>query len=141
MQKKQAAVIDIGSSKITAALGERGMNKTFIIKARYTYEYDGFAEGAADLLDCLDQAGIRAIGLCPGDGDAPPGMKAEVKVVYQTVGNLRKCLTGYAQPPAPGSRLQIGDWSFTGEYPTPGGYKVLAKALQNHLEKKNERSY
>ena len=71
----------------------------------------------------------------------PPGMKAEVKVVYQTVGNLRKCLTGYAQPPAPGSRLQIGDWYFTGEYPTPGGYKVLAKALQNHLEKKNERSY
>ncbi len=38
--------------------------------------FDGFAEGATDLLECLGQAGIRAIGLCPGDGDAPPGMKA-----------------------------------------------------------------
>ena len=38
--------------------------------------FDGFAEGAADLLDCLGQAGIRAVGLCPGDGDAAPGMKA-----------------------------------------------------------------
>ena len=45
MQKKQAAVIDIGSSKITAIVGERGINKTFIIKAKYTYEYDGFADG------------------------------------------------------------------------------------------------
>ncbi|MDY6366924.1 MAG: hypothetical protein SPL13_00170 [Clostridia bacterium] len=45
MQKKQAAVIDISSSKITAVVGERGMNKTFVIKARNSYDYDGFAEG------------------------------------------------------------------------------------------------
>ncbi len=46
MQKKQVAVIDVGSSKITAVIGERGINKTFIIKGRYSYEYDGFDEGA-----------------------------------------------------------------------------------------------
>ncbi len=45
MQKKQVAVIDVGSSKITAILGERGINKTFVIKGRFTYEYDGFADG------------------------------------------------------------------------------------------------
>ena len=60
----------------------------------------------------------------------PPGMKAEVKVVYQTVENLRKCLCG-----------TIGDWYFTGDYPTPGGYRVLQKALENYLKRKNERSY
>ncbi len=77
----------------------------------------------------------------------PPGMKAEVKVVYQTVDDLRRCL----QPPPnyPTTQLPnhlttksaIGDWYFTGDYPTPGGYKVLKTALQHYLEKNNERSY
>jgi len=69
----------------------------------------------------------------------PPDMKAEVAVVYQTVGDLRRCLT-----PGEGSdghKLQIGDWYFTGEYPTPGGYKVLHTAIRHYLEKSNERSY
>lgn len=46
MQKKQVAVFDIGSSKITAVIGQRGVNQTFIIKGRYFYDYDGFADGA-----------------------------------------------------------------------------------------------
>ena len=62
----------------------------------------------------------------------PPGMKAEVVVVYQTVENLRKCLA---------SQSSIGDWYFTGDYPTPGGYKVLHKAISNYLERSTERSY
>lgn len=45
MQKKQVAVIDVGSSKITAVIGERGINKTFIIKGRYSFDYDGFEDG------------------------------------------------------------------------------------------------
>ena len=77
----------------------------------------------------------------------PPGMKAEVKVVYQTVDDLRRCLQ---QPPNyPTTQLPnhlttksgIGDWYFTGDYPTPGGYKVLHKALENYLDKRNDRSY
>ena len=75
----------------------------------------------------------------------PPGMKAEVKVVYQTVDNLRQCL----QPPnRPATNHEprttnheFGDWYFTGDYPTPGGYKVLHQAIKNYLDKKNERSY
>ena len=77
----------------------------------------------------------------------PPGMKAEVKVVYQTVDDLRRCLQ---QPPNyPTTQLPnhltttsaIGDWYFTGDYPTPGGYKVLHTALHHYIEKSNERSY
>jgi amidophosphoribosyltransferase len=60
----------------------------------------------------------------------PPDIKAEVKVVYQTVAALHIA--------CPGSS---GDWYFTGDYPTPGGYKVLGKALKNYLDKNSERSY
>ena len=72
----------------------------------------------------------------------PPGMKAEVKVVYQTVENLGKCLAAQTKNLEPrATNLEIGDWYFTGNYPTPGGYKVLHKALENYLEQKSERSY
>ena len=46
MRKKQVAVIDVGSSNITAVIGERGINRTFIIKGRFTFEYDGYDDGA-----------------------------------------------------------------------------------------------
>ena len=68
----------------------------------------------------------------------PPGMKAEVVVVYQTVDALRQCL---APSPQENTRPEIGDWYFTGEYPTTGGYKVLRKALLNYLCKSSARSY
>ena len=85
----------------------------------------------------------------------PPGMKAEVKVVYQTVDDLRRCLMtrtddeGRTTENCPSNfqlstfnfQPTIGDWYFTGDYPTPGGYKVLRKALLNYLEKSSERSY
>lgn len=45
MKKRQVAVLDFGSSKITAVVGERGINKTFVIKARKDFLYDGFADG------------------------------------------------------------------------------------------------
>ena len=60
----------------------------------------------------------------------PPGMKAEVRVVYQTVDALHAA--------CPGSS---GDWYFTGDYPTPGGYKVLHQALLHYLDRKSGRPY
>ena len=56
MQKTQVAVIDVGSSKITAMVGERGVNKTFIIKARKDYPYEGFADG-----EFFDAASVKKI--------------------------------------------------------------------------------
>lgn len=64
MQKKQIAIIDVGSSKITAVVGERGVNKTFIIKGRYEYEYDGYANGEffdVDKLSVVLQNSVKAI--------------------------------------------------------------------------------
>lgn len=83
----------------------------------------------------------------------PPGMKAEIAVVFQTVPALRRCLQGADSGDRPpdgwqpvGQRLddgerRIGDWYFTGDYPTPGGYCVLRKALLNYLERNTARSY
>ena len=60
----------------------------------------------------------------------PPGMKAKVTVVYQTIEAMRAACP-----------KTTGDWYFTGDYPTPGGYKVLQTALLNYLNKNSERSY
>lgn len=52
MRNKSVAVLDIRSSEICAAIAERGVNNTFIIKSKYTRSYEGFAEG--ELLDSED---------------------------------------------------------------------------------------
>jgi amidophosphoribosyltransferase len=60
----------------------------------------------------------------------PEDTNAEVQIVFNTVENLHKA--------CPNNR---GDWYFTGNYPTPGGNKVVNKAFINYIEGKNERAY
>ncbi|MES2386387.1 MAG: amidophosphoribosyltransferase [Bacteroidota bacterium] len=60
----------------------------------------------------------------------PEGMKAEVKVIYQTVDNLHKACPNHS-----------GDWYFTGNYPTPGGNRVVNTAFVNFMEGKAVRAY
>lgn len=60
----------------------------------------------------------------------PKGMIADVKVVYQTVENLHIACPKHT-----------GDWYFTGNYPTPGGCKVVNKAFVNFMEGKLVRAY
>lgn len=60
----------------------------------------------------------------------PKGVKAEVKVIFQTVENLHKACPNHT-----------GDWYFTGDYPTPGGMKVVNKAFANFMEGKEVRAY
>ncbi|MDP3470195.1 MAG: amidophosphoribosyltransferase [Daejeonella sp.] len=60
----------------------------------------------------------------------PKEIKTEVKVIYQTLDNLHKAIPGH-----------LGDWYFSGNYPTPGGNKVVNKAFMNWVEGKNQRAY
>jgi amidophosphoribosyltransferase len=60
----------------------------------------------------------------------PVGMKAELEVVYQTVENLHKACPNHT-----------GDWYFTGNYPTPGGNKVVNKAFVNFMKGEQGRAY
>lgn len=60
----------------------------------------------------------------------PSDMKAELQVVFQTVDNLHKAIPGH-----------LGDWYFTGNYPTPGGARVANKSYVNYMEGKLVRAY
>jgi amidophosphoribosyltransferase len=60
----------------------------------------------------------------------PSDVTMEVKIVFQTVENLHKAIPEHT-----------GDWYFTGDYPTPGGNKVVNKSFMNWVEKKNVRAY
>lgn len=60
----------------------------------------------------------------------PKGLTIPVQVIFQTIESLhRACPTN------------TGDWYFTGNYPTPGGNKVVNKAFINFMEGKNVRGY
>jgi amidophosphoribosyltransferase len=56
--------------------------------------------------------------------------KGEVKVIYQTIPGLHEALG-----------QQYGDWYFSGDYPTPGGFAVVNTAFMNYFDKKEGRSY
>ena len=60
----------------------------------------------------------------------PKDIKAEVKVIYQTLDNLHKACPEHT-----------GDWYFSGDFPTPGGNKVVNRAFVNWMEGKNQRAY
>lgn len=60
----------------------------------------------------------------------PEDIKAEVKIIFQTVANLH-----LACP------KNLGDWYFTGDYPTPGGNRVVNRAFMNFYEGKDARAY
>ena len=60
----------------------------------------------------------------------PKDMKAPVEIVFQSIENLHKACPN-----------NLGDWYFTGNYPTPGGNKVVNKAFINWKEDRNERAY
>ncbi len=61
MRNKQVAVLDFGSSKITAIVGERGINKTFNIKGSYSFNYDGYENGVFFNVEQLRQTLILAV--------------------------------------------------------------------------------
>jgi len=60
----------------------------------------------------------------------PEGTVAEVEVIYQTLDNLHVAIPNHK-----------GDWYFSGNYPTPGGNKVVNKAFVNWKEGSNQRAY
>lgn len=60
----------------------------------------------------------------------PEDIRAETDIIYQSVENLHKSCPNH-----------LGDWYFTGEYPTPGGNKAVNNAFINYIEKRNDRAY
>ncbi|TMM59147.1 amidophosphoribosyltransferase [Maribacter algarum] len=61
---------------------------------------------------------------------SPKDIKAEVEIIYQSIENLHQACP-----------KNLGDWYFTGNYPTAGGNRVVNRAFINFYEGKNERAY
>ena len=59
-----------------------------------------------------------------------PDVNAEVEIIYQSIENLHKACPN-----------DLGDWYFTGNYPTPGGNKVVNASFINFIERRNIRAY
>jgi amidophosphoribosyltransferase len=60
----------------------------------------------------------------------PVEMQAELEIIFQTVDNLHKAIPNHT-----------GDWYFTGNFPTPGGIKVVNRSYANYMEGKLIRAY
>lgn len=60
----------------------------------------------------------------------PPDVILPVSVLFQSIETLHKACPG-----------NLGDWYFTGNYPTPGGNAVVNRAFMNYIEGKNTRGY
>ena len=60
----------------------------------------------------------------------PPGVNIPVDVIFQSIEDLHKSCPN-----------NLGDWYFTGNYPTPGGNRVVNKAFMNFMEGKKVRGY
>ena len=58
------------------------------------------------------------------------GWKGEIEIIFQSIENLHNALPNHS-----------GDWYFTGNYPTPGGFRVVNQAFVNYFEKAEGRSY
>jgi len=60
----------------------------------------------------------------------PVDMNAEVKIVFQSIEGLHAACPNHR-----------GDWYFTGDFPTPGGHKVVNRAFVYYVEGRNDRAY
>jgi amidophosphoribosyltransferase len=58
------------------------------------------------------------------------GWQGEIEIIFQSIENLHLALPDHS-----------GDWYFTGNYPTPGGFRVVNQAFVNYFEKHEGRSY
>ena len=60
----------------------------------------------------------------------PKDCKADLQIIFQKIEDLHRACPNHT-----------GDWYFTGNYPTPGGNKVVSRAFVNYMQGSNERAY
>ncbi len=106
------SVLDATYEKCKAAQGDLTGNHRNYVQELYTpFTYEQVSKRIGEIV-------------------TPAKCNAEVQVVFQTVDNLHKACPKH-----------IGDWYFTGDYPTSGGNRVSNKAFVNFMEGKTVRAY
>lgn len=105
-------IIDDVYEKIKALAGTEGIKEVNCVKEIYApFSTEEISDKIAEIV-------------------TPPGCNAEVSVIYQTIEDLHVA--------CPKNK---GDWYFTGDYPTPGGNRVVTQSFINFIEGRNERAY
>lgn len=95
----------------TAEIEEKLKEENFVKRIYESFSYEEVSKKIASLL-------------------TNDNINAEVEIIFQTVSNLHKACPNHT-----------GDWYFTGNYPTPGGNKVVNKSFINYVEGVNKRAY
>ena len=80
--------------------------------------------------DLYDEFSYEEVSAKIGELLTPDHINAEVEVIFQTIENLHDACPNHT-----------GDWYFSGNYPTPGGNRVVNKAFMLYMENKDERAY
>ena len=94
----------------------KGSKPTFVNHVKRVYENFKVKEISAKVAELVKPKCLDGI--------------TDVEIVFQGIENLHEALPDHS-----------GDWYFTGDYPTPGGYRVVHKAFLNYYENKDGRSY
>jgi amidophosphoribosyltransferase len=106
------SILDSTYEKCKAALADlTGNQKNYVQDMYNTFSYEQVSKKIAEIV-------------------TPPKCEAEVEVVFQTVDQLHNACPKH-----------LGDWYFTGDYPTPGGNRVANKAFVYYMEGKTVRAY
>jgi amidophosphoribosyltransferase len=109
---KQENVVDDVYERCKAAIANLSGNMVNHVKDLYSpFTYEQVSKKIAEII-------------------TPKGCNAEIEVIFQTVDNLHKACPNH-----------IGDWYFTGDYPTTGGNRVVNKAYMYFMEGKTVRAY
>ena len=87
-------------------------------------EKNGFDISGATVLDPANYDGMDEMTAKMVELLTPKGTRAKVEIVYQTLGGLREACPSHT-----------GDWYFSGDYPTPGGVKLVNQAFIDYIEK------
>jgi amidophosphoribosyltransferase len=109
---KQESILDVVYKK---CLDQKDMPKEHV----QNYVKEVYAPFTADQISAKISKMLR-----------PKGIQAEVEIIYQSLEGLHKACPH-----------NLGDWYFSGDYPTAGGNKVVNKAFLNYMEGKDERAY
>jgi len=125
---------DFIAFKAAIALHEDKGTKAIVLKSIYkkcinsitnnTQESENFVKELYKPLSA-NQISTKIAELLSGNS-----LKSELKIIYQSIENLHVSCPSH-----------LGDWYFSGDYPTPGGNKVVNRAFINFYEGKSKRAY
>ena len=111
-ETKQDNVLDDVNEKCKSAIANLSGNMVNHVKELYLqFTYEQMSKKIAEII-------------------TPKDCKAEIEVIFQTIEGLHRACPNH-----------IGDWYFTGDYPTTGGNRVVNKAFMYYMEGKTVRAY